>query len=244
MLVSAKHELESAIGIHMYSPLEPPSHFLPHPTPLGCSRAPVWVTWVIQQNSIGYFTYGNVSVHVEGYNFLLCLSKHVTYFFSLFSVCCIKFFHSKLVLLIEFGASYWTSFATVMMTFCFMLIFVFKNPYLLAYSPVLSDWRRKMKCVARTRGLWSCWVGGVVPHLSTLGHCSFTQFLLPISALCTMDNAASFYFLTQSKKNKEIFSSVQFSHSVVSDSLWPHESQHVRPPCPSPTPGVYSDSRP
>ena len=32
--------------------------------------------------------------------------------------------------------------------------------------------------------------------------------------------------------------SVQFSHSVVSDSLRPHESQHARPPCPSPTPGV------
>ena len=38
--------------------------------------------------------------------------------------------------------------------------------------------------------------------------------------------------------------SVQFSHSVVSDSLRPHESQHTRPPCPSPTPGVHSDSRP
>ena len=34
-------------------------------------------------------------------------------------------------------------------------------------------------------------------------------------------------------------SSVQFSHSVVSDSLWPHEPQHARPPCPWPTPGVY-----
>ena len=39
-------------------------------------------------------------------------------------------------------------------------------------------------------------------------------------------------------------SSVQFSCSIVSDSLWPHESQHARPPCPSPTPGVHSDSRP
>ena len=38
--------------------------------------------------------------------------------------------------------------------------------------------------------------------------------------------------------------SVQFSRSVVSDSLWPHESQHARPPCPSPTPGVHSDSHP
>ena len=36
----------------------------------------------------------------------------------------------------------------------------------------------------------------------------------------------------------------QISRSVVSDSLWPHELQHTRPPCPSPTPGVHWDSRP
>ena len=40
------------------------------------------------------------------------------------------------------------------------------------------------------------------------------------------------------------FSSVQFSCSVMSDSLRPHEMQHSRPPCPSPTPGVHSNSRP
>ena len=40
------------------------------------------------------------------------------------------------------------------------------------------------------------------------------------------------------------FSLVQFSCSVVSDSSRPHESQHARPPCPSPTPGVHPDSRP
>ena len=40
------------------------------------------------------------------------------------------------------------------------------------------------------------------------------------------------------------FSSVQISRSVMSDSLWPHESQHTRPPCPSPSPGVHSNSRP
>ena len=39
-----------------------------------------------------------------------------------------------------------------------------------------------------------------------------------------------------------IFSSVQFSCSVVSDSLRSHELQHARPPCPSPTPGVHSNS--
>ena len=39
-------------------------------------------------------------------------------------------------------------------------------------------------------------------------------------------------------------SSVQFSLSVVLDSLWPHEPQHTRPPCPSSTPGVYTNSCP
>ena len=36
----------------------------------------------------------------------------------------------------------------------------------------------------------------------------------------------------------------QFSHSVISDSLWPHGLQHARPPCSSPTPGVYLNSCP
>ena len=38
--------------------------------------------------------------------------------------------------------------------------------------------------------------------------------------------------------------SVQFSHSVMSDSLQPHESQHTRPPCPSPTPNSWSPPKP
>ena len=44
--------------------------------------------------------------------------------------------------------------------------------------------------------------------------------------------------------NFSLLSSVQFSRSVVSDFLRPQESRHTRPPCPSPTPGVYSNSRP
>ena len=46
------------------------------------------------------------------------------------------------------------------------------------------------------------------------------------------------------KKAHSTSHSVQFSHSVVSDSLRPHESQHTRPPCPSPAPRVYSNSCP
>ena len=39
-----------------------------------------------------------------------------------------------------------------------------------------------------------------------------------------------------------VHTSVKFSRSVMSDSLWPHESQHTRPPCPSPAPGIHPDS--
>ena len=44
-------------------------------------------------------------------------------------------------------------------------------------------------------------------------------------------------------QNRNRLSSIQFSRSVMSDSLRPHESQHARPPRPSPSPGVHSDSR-
>jgi len=57
---------------------------------------------------------------------------------------------------------------------------------------------------------------------------------------------------TREAPNKDVSSpqndiqvgSVQFSYSVVSNSLQPHEPQHARPPCPSPTPRVYSNSCP
>ena len=52
-------------------------------------------------------------------------------------------------------------------------------------------------------------------------------------------NSGNFIFLS-----KEPVSSVQSNHSVVSDSLRPHGLQHARPPCLSPTPGVYSNSCP
>ena len=74
-----------------------------------------------------------------------------------------------------------------------------------------------------------------------LDHCygelKIMEFFLYLSK--SLVNAKMFWqiFLIQ-------FSSVQFSRSVMSDSLRPHELQHARPPCPSPAPGVHSDSRP
>ena len=52
------------------------------------------------------------------------------------------------------------------------------------------------------------------------------------------------FFHPLSSKTWVNISSVQFSCSVTSDSLWPHELQHARSPCPSPTPGVHSNSHP
>ena len=54
----------------------------------------------------------------------------------------------------------------------------------------------------------------------------------------------SFHYITLQRVSWLQFSSVQFSRSVVFNSLRPHESQHARPPCPSPTPGVHSNSSP
>ena len=57
--------------------------------------------------------------------------------------------------------------------------------------------------------------------------------------LCNLSHSGSIHWLCLL-----LLPSVQFSHSVVSNSLRPHELQHARPPCPSPTPGVHSNSRP
>ena len=67
-----------------------------------------------------------------------------------------------------------------------------------------------------------------------------TQGLNP----CLLHFRQIIYHWATGKALRLWFSSIQFSVSVVSDYLWPHELQQARPPCPSPTPGVGSDSRP
>ena len=79
--------------------------------------------------------------------------------------------------------------------------------------------------------LVTCWTDGS----SFLGPYSVSQPASFLLALATL-----FSLLGPSFS----FSWVQFSRSVVSNSLRPHESQHARPPCPSPTPGVHSNSCP
>ena len=63
-----------------------------------------------------------------------------------------------------------------------------------------------------------------------------------------MDKGLNRHFSKDKQAHEKMYSignySVQFSHSIMSDSLRPHESQYARPPCPPPTPGVHPDSRP
>ena len=72
------------------------------------------------------------------------------------------------------------------------------------------------------------------------GHC-FLIHLNPWHFCVTLSNIHALLFPLYPMKQ---LSSVQFSRSVVSDLLRPHESQHARPPCPSPTPRLHSDSHP
>ena len=62
-------------------------------------------------------------------------------------------------------------------------------------------------------------------------------FSFSVMAISTTMNIFSMYLFAETCL-------VQFSHSVMSNSLWLHELQHIRPPCPSPTPRVHPNTRP
>ena len=71
-----------------------------------------------------------------------------------------------------------------------------------------------------------------------------TDLILSVDASCCRNKKGHFQLLSSIHTCVPSCSSVQFSHSVVSDSLRPHESQHTRPPCLSPIPRVYSNPCP
>ena len=92
---------------------------------------------------------------------------------------------------------------------------------------------------------WPTWICIYIPSLLLLQmDCLCSQYQL----ICLYTNwsiaSRSFKDTVSETLRFSQFSSVQCSRSVVSNSLRPHELQHARPPCPSPTPGVHSNSCP
>ena len=84
------------------------------------------------------------------------------------------------------------------------------------------------------------------PKITADGDCSHKikrHLLLGRKVMTNLDSILKSRDIILSTKI-HLVSSVQFSHSVMSDSLWPHEPQHTRLPCPSPTPGVHPNSCP
>ena len=84
----------------------------------------------------------------------------------------------------------------------------------------------------------------ITSHHVTLLFLSFYQVVLPFYIAQWLVTLLRMTLVKINFGNTGLSFSVQFSRSVVSDSLQPHELQHTRPPCPSQTPGVRSDSRP
>ena len=86
-----------------------------------------------------------------------------------------------------------------------------------------------LRCLPRFAPIHVRWVSDAIQPSHPLPPSSFSFSLAQHQDIFHLDTSIS---------------SVQFSRSVLSNSLQPHESQHTRPPCPSPTPGAYSNSCP
>ena len=117
-----------------------------------------------------------------------------------------------------------------------------------------SHWRRDSLPIPVLLGFPSGWAGketacnlGDLGWILGLGRCPGEGKGYPLQH-SGLENSKDCIVHVVAKSQTQLsnfhFTSVQFSRSVVSDSLWPHEPQHARPPCPSPTPRVYPNSRP
>ena len=115
---------------------------------------------------------------------------------------------------------------------------------------IIGDWNAKLgsKETPRVTRRFGLGVQNEVGQRlnSTHGHHQMVNTEIRLIIFSAAKEGEALY--SQQKQEQEMtvaqISSVQFSRSVVSNSLRHHEPQHTRPPCPSPTPGVYSNSRP
>ena len=111
----------------------------------------------------------------------------------------------------------------------------------LRYLPLcLCVWTFMLFCSGKFR-LYSTVSSAIV----TILYIRSSNFILQLKVCILYTNLSLFHPTPLPLSPWKVFPQpVQFSHSGVSDSLRPHESQHARPLCPSPTPGVYSNSCP
>ena len=108
-------------------------------------------------------------------------------------------------------------------------------------NPNLSAGQTNIKCLiwhnlqgCSSTHLVSGWLQWII---SIIGGQYLVFYNIWLIWMCSFSPAAC---SASDNANNNNLSSVQFNRSVVSDSLWSHESQHTRPPCPWPTPGVHS----
>ena len=130
------------------------------------------------------------------------------------------------------------------------LLFASSGPFCLFPYPALSrqDWLLPTALFELPCAPDSCWVSLLQDiykitvrkrSVHQKRKVTVTSLTSPTMILST-DRMNNLFLFSQDYPSFSIestTSSDQISHSVVSDSLWPHESQHARPPCPSPTPG-------
>ena len=101
-------------------------------------------------------------------------------------------------------------------------------------SSIAKLWKEHTHFPVLAKCLGCYWVPGLFTCLLLVQKLSVWVILFPLARPESCDHS----------RRQHQFSSVQFSLSVVSYSLPPYESQHARPHCPSPTPGVHSNSCP
>ena len=119
---------------------------------------------------------------------------------------------------------------------------------------VLIGWRTKEKSITFRNKICHWWWGGHFPGgpvaEGLCSQCSGPRFdpwsgnQVPHATTKSLHAVTERSHMPQQRSYVLQLNPVQFSCSVVSDFLWPHGLQHARPPCPSPTPRVYSNSRP
>ena len=104
---------------------------------------------------------------------------------------------------------------------------------------IVRTWKQP-RCPSADKWIRKLWYIYTMEYYSAIKKNTFESVLMKWMKLEPIIQSE----VSQKDKHQYSISSVQFSCSVLSDSLRPHESQHARPPCPSPTPGVYSNSCP